>query len=174
MYDTVSLDIIRTLKNQVNQRVTIKEDYSQYKEDCVNVDRTPVFAAEHARIVKEFLEAAKTLNIQLDTVMDDGYTLLHHCFKKNIINPYLMKELGHQRHMRYRRMTPVLSVDKFKVESVEMYIRLLNMDTSEQITLYQHCLDKRMLSHIMAKKLCPALSNKNTRKFNKLLGNDFN
>lgn len=170
MYDTVSLNIISTLRDQVNQRVTIVEDYSRYKVDQVNVGRTPVFGAEHARIVKEFLEAAKKLNIQLDTVMDDGYTLLHNCFKKNIVNPYLIKELVHQRHMRYRGMTPILSVDKFNVESVEEYIRLVDMDVSEQVTLYQHCLDKRMLTHLMAKKLCPALSNKNTRKFSAISG----
>ena len=171
-YDTVSLNIIDALRHQVNQRVTTVEDYSVYREGRVKVERTPVFAAEHARIVREYLEAAKRLEIQLDTVMEDGFTLLHHCFKKNIMargtsdgyGKYLLDELGHQRHMTYKGMTPVLSTDRMKVESVEMYVRSVYMDDSEKIALYQHCLNKRMLRSIIAEKLCLALPNINSRR----------
>ena len=158
-YDSVYPGIISSLRSQVNQRV-------EYRDQLTGelVSRTPVFAAEHSRIVRTYLEAAKSHDIHLDTIMDDGYTLLHHCVKKNEVTPFILKELEHQRHMKYRGMTPVLYADDYSKEAVEMYIRRLEMETSEQIAIYEHCLEKRMLSHIMSKTLCPVLTDKNTRK----------
>ena len=160
MYDTVSKSIIDTLRHQINQRVNI---FDQRTGETVS--RTPVFGAEHERIVKVYLEAVKSLELSLDTVMDDGFTLLHHCVSKNEVGPYILRELGHQRYMTFRGMTPVLYANDYSKEAIEMYIRFMVMEASEKITLYEHCLEKRMLSNIMANNLCPALSNKNTRKF---------
>ena len=163
MYDTVSISIINTLRDQVNQRVTFQNQNHIHGLDAI-ANRTPVFGAEHERIVKVFLEAAKTLDIHLDTVMDDGYTLLHNCVRKNIVTPYILRELGHQRYMTYRGITPMLYATNYSKEAVELYIRFMAIETSEKINLYDHCLGKSMLSRIIANKLCPALSSKNTRK----------
>ena len=153
----LSADLVHALTHQVNERVSFKHYKTQEM-----VVRPPVFAAPHERTVKAFLKSCKQHGIELDTVADDGYTLLHHCVEENIASRYILRELGELRGRVHRGKTPLQCARSDEV--VEEILHNLDLELSEKLDLYRHCLENKLFSMKIGNLLCPLLPDINQGK----------